>query len=270
MANYLVTGANRGLGLEFVRRYSDDTRNKVVALVRNKAAAKKAEPEVFTKPNVQVVEAELTNYESLKRAAEETSRFTDNQLDYIIANAGFVSEWSAFDDMETLGTDPIELEKDLLQSFNINVTGNIHLFNLFLPLIRNGNIKKVVAISTGMADIELIRKYDIDIAGPYSISKAALNAVVAKYSAKCRSEGILFMSISPGLVETGHHAEATEEQLQRVAAMGNKFAAYAPDFKGAITAKESVTAIDRVISNASIEGGSGGSFVSHLGSQQWL
>lgn len=63
---------------------------------------------------------------------------------------------------------------------------------------------------------------------------------------------------------------ATEAQLQRVSEMGRKFAAYAPHFKGAITAEESVTAMRSVIYKASIEGGSSGSFVSHFGDKQWL
>jgi NAD(P)-dependent dehydrogenase (short-subunit alcohol dehydrogenase family) len=104
------------------------------------------------------------------------------------------------------GNDPATLAKDLTDSFNINVVGNINLFNLFLPLIRIGSAKKVIAISTGMADLDLIAKYDVHMGGPYSISKAALNAAVAKYSAQSRKEGILFMAISPGLVETGHNA----------------------------------------------------------------
>lgn len=270
MATYLVTGASRGIGLEFVRQYSNESHNKVVALVRDKAAAERAQPELLTRSNVHLVEADLTSYESLKRAAEETSRLTNNRLDYVIANAGYVSDRSAFQSLEALGKDPIVLEKDLHDSFNVNVTGNIHLFNLFLPLIRNGRAKKVIAISTGMADINLISKYDIDVAGPYSISKAALNTAVAKYSALCKKDGILFMSVSPGLVETGHQAQTTEEQRKGLADLAAKFAAYAPHFRGPISTEESVTAVNQVIMNASIKSGSAGSFVSHFGTQQWL
>lgn len=120
----------------------------------------------------------------------------------------FDSFWLA--NMKSSGKYPHDLEKDLAESFRVNVIGNINLFNLFLPLIRKGDAKKVITISSGMADIDLISKYDIDVAGPYAISKAAMNAAVAKYSAVGRKEGILFMSISPGLVETGHHSEGTE------------------------------------------------------------
>lgn len=98
---------------------------------------------------------------------------------------------------------PELLEKDLLDSFNINVVGGIHLINLYLPLILKGTAKKVIAISTGMADIDMIAKFGVTNAAPYSISKAALNAAIAKFSAQYSGQGVLFMSISPGLVNTG-------------------------------------------------------------------
>ncbi|KAM4056358.1 short chain dehydrogenase [Hirsutella rhossiliensis] len=271
MAIYLITGANRGVGLEFVRQYSSDAKNTVVGLVRDKDAAEKNAASLFSgQLNVHFIEAELTKYESLKKAAAQTSRITGGKLDYVIANAAIVSEWSAFSSLEELGRDPDGLEQDLAESFNVNVIGNINLFNLFLPLVRKGGAKKVITISSGMADLDLINNYDLELAGPYTISKAAMNAAVAKYSAVGRKEGILFMSISPGVVETGHHSEATEEQLQRVAEMGKKFATYAPHFTRPLTPEESVTAIREVIVKASIEAGSAGSFVSHLGNQQWL
>jgi NAD(P)-dependent dehydrogenase (short-subunit alcohol dehydrogenase family) len=101
------------------------------------------------------------------------------------------------------GKSPTELREDLVQSLMVNVVGNIELFNIFLPLIKKGNAKKVVSISSGMADLEFISRFDIAAAGPYSISKAAMNAAVAKFAAEYKKEGILFMSISPGYVETG-------------------------------------------------------------------
>jgi hypothetical protein len=49
-----------------------------------------------------------------------------------------------------------------------------------------------------------------------------------------------------------------------------KFQDYAPHFKGPMTPEESVTAVMGVLNKASVENGDGGSFVSHLGTQQWL
>ncbi len=94
-----------------------------------------------------------------------------------------------------------------------NVVGTVHLFNLFVPLILRGRPKKVIAISSGMADIDLISKYEIELSGPYSIGKAATNAVVAKFSAEYAKHGVLFMSISPGVVDTGHFNPADRKLL---------------------------------------------------------
>ena len=102
-------------------------------------------------------------------------------------------------------SDPVKLEEDLLRSFQANVIGNIHLFSLLLPLIQKGQAKKVITITSGMADIEFITKYSIAAAAPYSISKAGMNAAVAKFSAQYQKQGILFLGISPGLVDTGHY-----------------------------------------------------------------
>lgn len=55
-----------------------------------------------------------------------------------------------------------------------------------------------------MADLDLISKYEIEISGPYAAGKAAMNAVVAKFHAEYAKDGVLFMSISPGVVDTGH------------------------------------------------------------------
>lgn len=85
----------------------------------------------------------------------------------------------------------------------------MHLFNLFLPLVRKGQVKKVITISTGMADLDLINNCEVDIAGLYAASKAAMNVIVAKFNAQYKKDGVLFLSISPGLVEVGRFANST-------------------------------------------------------------
>jgi len=93
--------------------------------------------------------------------------------------------------------------KDMFQA---NVIGEIHLFNLTIPLILKGKAKKVIAISSGFADIDLTANLELPNSAPYSISKAALNMTVAKFSAQYAKDGVLFMTISPGVVDTGGFA----------------------------------------------------------------
>ena len=101
---------------------------------------------------------------------------------------------------------PDEVEEVSANLMQTNVVGNVHLFNLFLPLVLKGKVKKVIAISTGLADLNLTNDCDIDICALYGASKAALNVVVAKFSAQYKKDGVLFMSVSPGLVEVGRYA----------------------------------------------------------------
>ena len=102
----------------------------------------------------------------------------------------------------------------MLKSFEVNVVGNVHLFHLFMPLILKGRVKKVVAISSGTADLEPMRQFDMALSAAYVISKAAMNAAVGKFSAQYRKEGVLFISICPGMVEpeASHYANGTSRR----------------------------------------------------------
>ncbi|RFN47952.1 hypothetical protein FIE12Z_7675 [Fusarium flagelliforme] len=271
MPSYLITGTSRGLGFEFVRQLSADPNNTIIGFARNKKATdEKVERELSGRSNIHTIEGEIEKIASVKNLIEETAKITGGSLDYIIANAALQSDWSAHSPIGTLGANPEQLEEDMLQSFKINTLGNVHLFNLALPLIRKGQAKKIIAISSGMADPDFITQFSIVDGAPYSISKGALNIAIAKFDAQYRKEGILFMAVSPGLVATQDMSNVTEEELQGFRDMVSAFQVYAPHFTGPITPEESVTHVLSVINKASIDGGSGGSFVSHFGNKQWL
>ncbi|KAI1268815.1 hypothetical protein F5Y18DRAFT_372613 [Xylariaceae sp. FL1019] len=269
MASYLVTGANRGIGFGYLGHISKDPSNTVVGIVRDKAVTdKKVAEELGDRRNIHIVEAQITDYESLKNTVELVSKLTGGSLDYIIGNAATTAKNLAIGD---LAQDRQVFLEEWNKIMNVNVIANIDLFTLFLPLIQKGKAKKVIYISTGMADIDMISEFQVWVDPLYSISKAAGNAVVAKFDAQYRKEGILFMSISPGLVATSMNTAPTDPQeIEALTAMFKAFQAYAPDWKGAITVDESVTAVLKVIHEASIEKGNGGAFLSHWGNKQWL
>jgi len=100
------------------------------------------------------------------------------------------------------GQDPKGFEEDLHKSFHTNVVANIHLFNLLMPLVLRGETKKVIAITSGYGDLDVTAKYELEYAAPYTISKAALNLAVAKFHSRYAKDGVLFMGISPGVVDT--------------------------------------------------------------------
>lgn len=182
------------------------------------------------------------------------------------------------------------MTREMRDLFEVNVIANIHLFNLFIPLLKQGEAKKVIAITSGYSDVELTRVWDVTLAPLYSASKAALNMIVAKFSAQYKKDGILFLGLAPGQVDVGQNNEgkynstpsyistgvnissaATPEQLGRFGALfGRVVTQYAPTFKGMITPQESVSSMRRVIESVGVEQGYGGDFISHFGNKQWL
>ncbi|KAI0856236.1 NAD(P)-binding protein [Xylaria cubensis] len=275
MPSYVITGVSSGLGFEMLRQISADPNNTVIGIVRNKPATdKKVADELENRSNIHVLAiADITNIDDLKRAAEETALITGGALDHLIANAGYVSNFDSFDPIDTLATTkPKEFYEDFQKSMDINVIGNIYLYNAFMPLILKGKVKKVVAISSGMADVEMSRDYDLYNGAVYSCSKAALNIVTAKYSAQYKKDGVLFLSICPGTVDVGKikPEELTQKQITEFGTLMGKFQQYQPNFKGPTTPELAVKDVIRTWENASIEKGDGGAFLSHLGSKQWL
>ena len=84
----------------------------------------------------------------------------------------------------------------------VNVLQQVSTINAFLPLIRKGELKKIIYITSGIADINLNRICELPGFMGYSISKASGNIVMAKYSVELKQEGIKVLSLAPGWVET--------------------------------------------------------------------
>ncbi|KAF7562911.1 hypothetical protein G7046_g1235 [Stylonectria norvegica] len=270
MASYLVTGASRGLGFEFIRQLSADSKNTVIGLVRNKAEAEEKASKEIGRSNLHFVQASLTDYDSLVKSVGEVSKITGGSIDHIIANAADLGTWSGFDAFGPLGEQPAELERELVDIFKVNVVGNIHLFNLYLPLLSKSQVKKAIVISSGVADNNLTTDLVLPLGGPYAISKAAVNSAVAKFDAEHRKDGILFLAVCPGFVNTGHFDNLTEKQQAAAASVGAAFAKYQPNFTGPATPEDSIRDVLSVIHKSSVAGGQGGQFLSHFGNKQWI
>ncbi|KAH9895818.1 NAD(P)-binding protein [Cubamyces lactineus] len=267
MPSYVITGASRGIGLEFVTQLSKDPNNTVFGLVRNPQTATKLLELQKSRPNVHVFKADITDVPALKAAAAEVGKVTGGSLDYLINNAALLSNERIG---LTLTTYPDEkvLEEDLVDSFRTNVVGVVHTVNAFLPLLRKGTAKKVITLSTGLAALDVTLGTGFAVHVPYSVSKAALNQAVAKYAAELRDEGFVFLAISPGVVDTvPKPLTPVEEEFFK--SMVPKFQKYAPHWDGQPLSPETFVGlmlgiIDKVTLKDT------GAFISHWGNQQWL
>ncbi|KAG1757029.1 hypothetical protein EDB19DRAFT_1900586 [Suillus lakei] len=233
MPSYAITGAARGIGFEFVNQLSADSGNTVFAIVRSKTTATKLVE--LGRPNIHIIEADITDNKALKYAAAEVSWFTGSSLDYLINNAAFVEPERDGLTLDAYSSEEL-LTKDLLDSFNVNVVAIIHTINTFLPLLKNGKAKTAVTLSSGLGDLDVTMNSEFVNSAPYSISKAAVNMVNA----------------NPGLVDTSTRAP-TEKELEQFMVMIGKFRNQYPDFTGPITPETSVQMQLEVINRLTVQ-----------------
>jgi len=151
--------------------------------------------------NVHILEADMADNTSLTTAAAAMSPITNGALDYLIINGAYINtEINDITPSQFQGKEDL-LRKEMIASLDVNVLGVMYSINAFLPLIRKGEAKKIIAISSGLADSTSAR-YGTTSAIIYSAMKAAMNMVVAKYAGEVRSEGIMLLALCPGMVDT--------------------------------------------------------------------
>ncbi|PYH75558.1 NAD(P)-binding protein [Aspergillus uvarum CBS 121591] len=269
--SYLITGAARGLGYALVKVLAAKPETIILALVRNKKAAEQrlAADNIA---NVHVLVADVTDDSALKDAAAEARNILGSQgLDVLIHNAAFVSEQTALTSVNDYENEPKTIIEDTQRSVEVNVFGTLKVTLSFLDLVRQSRIKKVVAISSGMGDVDMINEIQLANAAPYAISKGALNVLVAKLNAAYAREGILCMSICPGRVDTleGPMPECTEPILSRVKGIEAKFEAYVGARVVPMRPEDAAESVLAAVDRQSLAGGFGGSFWSHNGTKRW-
>jgi len=204
MPSYAVTGTSRGLGLEFVKQLSQDPSNTVFAIVRNpdSAANLKQLAAQRSSNNIHIVKADITDPQSLVAAAAEISKATDGALDVLINNAVSVNAAAAALSPSQIPLDVAGTREFFKASIDSALYGAVWTTNAFLPLIEKGTLKKIIHISTGMADAKTTKLTGIPGLVDYSAAKGAMNVLVGKYAAELEPKGIKVVAISPGWVDT--------------------------------------------------------------------
>lgn len=207
MTVYLVTGVSRGLGYEFLTQFSKDPSNTVIGLVRNlpKTLEKVEADKLNVNSNVHIIEADIASYPSILSARAAVEKITP-KIDMLVNNAAALTPGAAFTRLTDHEHETEAFISEFQNMLTTNVIGQVIVTNVFLPLVLKSDVKKVIFIGSGLADDSLTNKFDIYENAPYTISKAAMNTVVAKYNAAHgkNTDRVLFLSISPGLVDTGN------------------------------------------------------------------
>ncbi|KAH9932718.1 NAD(P)-binding protein [Epithele typhae] len=269
MPSYAIIGASRGMGLEFVKILSKTNDNTVFAVVRNPDSATKLQHFASSQPNVRIVKGDLDSVDSLKAAASDIASVTSGKLDVLILNGALMgSQYSGL----TLDKfpDPQTLEADLTAGFRSNAVGSAHAINAFLPLLRAGAKKTILAMSTAAADVDFVRTVDFPSNTTYTVSKAAMNMVVTQFAVALRPEGFTVLSVSPGYVNTFTEDPNDFASIpQLIQSLAATFKKAAPDWDGKpLTPAGAVSNVLEVLSSVGPE--QSGSYLSHHGNKEWV
>ena len=214
MPSYAVAGSSRGLGLEFVVQISKTPSNTVFAIVRNPELAERLQELARERPNIHIIHADVKDPNALKEAAATTSKVTGGKLDVLIYNANMYDAATGGVTASMLPADREAVQNVFECALFSSIYGPAWTTNAFLPLIEQGEEKKIVHITSAMADIDFIRKTGIQHSVAYAAGKASMNVLVAKYAAELAPKGIKTLAVSPGWVEThdGNYANLRSMQ----------------------------------------------------------
>jgi NAD(P)-dependent dehydrogenase (short-subunit alcohol dehydrogenase family) len=192
----LITGANKGIGLETARQFGARGFT-VLAGARDEERGLEAERALRADGvDARFVRLDVTDDASVRRAADWIER-DYRRLDILVNNAGIAR-----------GSLPSQTDLDAMREvYEVNVYGVIRVTNAVLPLLRRAPAARIVNVSSEVGSISSMT----DPASPlaqmpaglaYPSSKAALNMITAMYAKELRDTPIKVNAANPGYTKT--------------------------------------------------------------------
>jgi NAD(P)-dependent dehydrogenase (short-subunit alcohol dehydrogenase family) len=211
MQHILITGASRGLGLEFARQYLARGERVFAGCRRPEAAPRLQELQVTHRQRLTVVPLDVADADGI-RAAHAAVRAQTESLDLLINNAGVYSGHGSAEPLERLGTLTFE---DALAVLRVNAVAPLLVAQQFLDLLRARRDAKIIGISSGYGSVSANSG---GFPYYYSASKAALNMFMRSLAGDAQRWGLTTALLDPGWVRTdmgGSGAPITPEQSVR-------------------------------------------------------
>ncbi len=184
----LITGGNRGIGLEFSRQYLE-AGWQVYSTAREPGEAVELTSLQSEYPeNLKIMKLDITNEDSVEAVGRTLERI-ERRLDLLLNNAGAYGSTSSFLELEV---------EDLREIIDVNCFGSFRLTQRLFPLVKaaRGNIVFITSLMGSIGDNRSGGSY------PYRISKAALNMLGKNISEDFRADEVFTLLLHPGWVKT--------------------------------------------------------------------
>ncbi|KAF2790189.1 NAD(P)-binding protein [Melanomma pulvis-pyrius CBS 109.77] len=194
MPTYFLTGANRGIGLEFVRQLSSNPSNNIIAAVRSrKSELNELKLLAKTRGNVHMIECDVSSIDSISalefRVAEILSKTGEN-LNFLFNVAGINGSSSD----TSLSIDPVSLQNHM----DTNVLGPAKIVETLRRYLARGAV--VMNLSSGLGSMTVAT--DVPKCCTYSISKAAQNMLTLHQARDLKRSQVIVICMDPGWVKT--------------------------------------------------------------------
>jgi len=191
MPVYVLTGANRGLGLEFVRQISQSSSNTIIAAVRSLSNDLTDLKQLISNSSakVHILECNTSSLDSIHAFSKSIKEpLGDAKIDYLLNNAGI----NATPEQTSLDITPEALREHI----DINVMGPAETLKVLLPYLGKGSVVLNMTSGLGSCGKKMPK------CTTYSISKAALNMLTVHQSEQLKDKGIKIICMDPGWVKT--------------------------------------------------------------------
>lgn len=185
----LITGANRGIGLEFVRQ-SAERGWHVIATARKPAEATELQALAKANPRIVIEPLDVTDFDQVDALA---ARYKDRPIDVLVNNAGISG--SMQDQMFGRHSDWAMFERIL----RTNTIAPLKVAEAFLPHLLASTQKKLINVSSSEGSIGSVTQPRMYF---YRASKAALNMEMRNVALAQKGKGLLVANINPGIVDT--------------------------------------------------------------------
>jgi len=185
----LITGSNRGLGLEFSRQYAAAGWN-VIATCRNPKKAKELQLLAEEYNQVAVEKMDVTSQPEVDFVADT---YHDQPIDVLLNNAGIYGTL----EKQALGTFDFE---ELKRVFDVNTIGSLRVSAAFIGNVIASDQKKIISLGGGMGTLTIGSMFG----GHYfmKMSKAAHLSAMGTLQTDLDDTGIIITMISPGRADT--------------------------------------------------------------------
>jgi NAD(P)-dependent dehydrogenase (short-subunit alcohol dehydrogenase family) len=206
MSTILITGANRGLGLEFARQYAADDW-EVLATSRQPEKSTELKQVASQQPTVVLHRLDITDDTSVQNLA---GQLDGKPIDLLLHSSGVYPR-----EGQHIG----EIDYDgWREALDINLFGVLRVTEALLENIAASQRKQIAAISTSLSSLRYVQDGSVAQAGTsyqYRTSKTALNMALSILAKELQPRGISVALLDPGWVKTdmgGPHAPLSPKE----------------------------------------------------------